>query len=86
MAITRTYTENSAPELVSTPRSRLGGPRNPRPAAAREDWFERFTPSVTFGSHMPLDTDMHWDWRNPLNLIPALILLLIVIALVAAIV
>jgi hypothetical protein len=32
---------------------------------------------------MPLDTDAHWDWRNPLNVIPAMILLLIVIALVA---
>ena len=35
---------------------------------------------------MPLDTAMHWEWRNPLNIIPAVILLLIVIALVAAIV
>jgi hypothetical protein len=48
--------------------------------------FERFTTGAIFGSHMPLDTDLHWDWRNPLNVIPVMILLLIVIALVAAIV
>jgi hypothetical protein len=35
---------------------------------------------------MPLDTDMHWDWRNPLNLLPAAIMLLVLFALVAAIV
>lgn len=23
-------------------------------------------------SHMPIDTDIHWDWRNPLNIIPAI--------------
>jgi len=38
------------------------------------------------GPHMPLDTEAHWDWRNPLNIIPAVILLLIVLALIAAIV
>jgi len=48
--------------------------------------MERFATGAIFGSHMPLDTDAHWDWRNPLNAIPALILLLIVIALVAAII
>jgi hypothetical protein len=31
------------------------------------------------GSHMPLDTGMHWDWANPLNILPALVLLVIVI-------
>jgi hypothetical protein len=35
------------------------------------------------GSHMPIDTKPHWDWRNPLNIIPAAILLLLVIALAA---
>jgi hypothetical protein len=38
------------------------------------------------GSHMPLDTDMHWDWRNPLNIIPALILLNMIVALIALLV
>jgi hypothetical protein len=39
-----------------------------------------------FGSHMPLDTAIHWDWRNPLNIIPALVLLISGITLVALLV
>jgi hypothetical protein len=34
---------------------------------------------------MPLDTGIHWEWRNPLNILPALILFLLVVALVAMI-
>ena len=86
MTLTRTYSDNSTPELAGNPRARLGGPRLPQPGAAREDLVERFVNGAIFGSHMPLDTEAHWDWRNPLNAIPAMILLLIVIALVAAIV
>jgi len=37
-------------------------------------------------SHMPLDTAIHWDWRNPLNIILALLLSTIVITLVALVV
>ena len=86
MAISRPYTDTTARERTGGPRLRPGGPRPSRSAAARDEWFERFTAGPGRGSHMPLDTDAHWDWRNPLNVIPALILLLIVIALVAAIV
>lgn len=35
------------------------------------------------GSHMPLDLGIHWDWRNPLNLIPASVLLGLIVAVVA---
>jgi hypothetical protein len=38
------------------------------------------------GSHMPIDTDIHWTWRNPLNIIPAFVLVCIVIAVVGTIV
>lgn len=31
------------------------------------------------GSHMPLDTESHWSWRNPANLIPLAVLLLILL-------
>jgi hypothetical protein len=86
MTLTRTYSDNSTHELAGTPRARLGGPRPPHTTTVREDLIERFTTVGIFGSHMPLDIDSHWDWRNPLNIIPALILLLFVIALVAAIV
>ena len=37
-------------------------------------------------THMPLDLDIHWQWSNPLNIIPALTLLLVIIAAVALIV
>jgi hypothetical protein len=35
---------------------------------------------------MPLDTEMHWEWSNPLNIIPFAILLLLLTAVVAAII
>jgi hypothetical protein len=86
MTLTRAYSDNTTHELAGNPRARLGGPRLPQPTAGRENLVERFTTGAIFGSHMPLDTDAHWDWRNPLNVIPAMILLLIVIALVAVLV
>jgi hypothetical protein len=32
---------------------------------------------------MALDIDVHWHWNNPLNVLPATILLLLVCALLA---
>ena len=86
MTLTRTYSDNATHDLADNPRARLGGPRLPHTPAAHEDLVERFATGAIFGSHMPLDTEAHWSWRNPLNSIPAMILLLIVIALVAALV
>jgi len=86
MTLTRTYGDNSTHELAAHPLAQLGGPRPPHSTAAREDLVERFSSGAIFGSHMPLDIEAHWNWRNPLNIIPATILLLIVIALVAALV
>jgi hypothetical protein len=34
------------------------------------------------GSHMPIDTEIHWSWSNPLNVLPAALLLIILIGLV----
>ena len=85
MTLTRTYSDHSTHELADRPRVRTGGPRLPL-SAGHDDLVERFTKGAIFGSHMPLDSEAHWDWRNPLNIIPAMLLLLIVIALVAAIV
>ncbi|HEU5098902.1 MAG TPA: hypothetical protein VFU22_07785 [Roseiflexaceae bacterium] len=85
MAITRTYSD-SASSLAGEARVRLGGPRSGGTSTAREERIERFMNTSLFGSHMPLDTDAHWDWRNPLNIIPAAILLVSLIALVATIV
>ena len=86
MTLTRTYSDHSTHEMGDSLRVRTGGPRLPHSAGAHDDLVERFTSGAIFGSHMPLDIDAHWDWRNPLNIIPAMLLLLIVIALVAAIV
>lgn len=36
-----------------------------------------------YGSHMPLDTRSHWTWSNPLNLIPATLMIGLAVALVA---
>jgi hypothetical protein len=85
MSLARTYGDNAARELAGNPRARLGGPRLPSPISVSEDVIGRLTSAATFGSHMPLDIDAHWEWRNPLNIIPAIVLLLIVIAMVAAI-
>jgi len=86
MALTRTYNDNSTHKLANNPRARSGGPRLPHTTSAGEELSERFATGAIFGSHMPLDTETHWNWRNPLNVIPALVLLMIVIALVAALV
>ena len=32
------------------------------------------------GSHQPLDTETHWAWRNPLNVIPLVPVLGIILA------
>lgn len=59
---------------------RTGGGRVPE----RPSRFERrepFRPQNNPGSHMPLDTEAHWSWRNPLNIIPAALLLVTIMAL-----
>jgi hypothetical protein len=38
------------------------------------------------GSHAPLDIHPHWDWRNPLNIIPAAVLGTFVLGVVAMLV
>ena len=40
----------------------------------------------TRGSHMPLDTELHWSWRNPLNILVIILLLFLLTALIGAIV
>lgn len=37
------------------------------------------------GSHMPIDTDTHWTLRNPINILPALILVLVLLAVLGMI-
>jgi hypothetical protein len=40
---------------------------------------ELFNVDAGIGSHMPLDTDSHWRWNDPVNLFPGLVLLLILL-------
>ncbi len=35
------------------------------------------------GSRNPIDAEGHWDWRNPLNVLPFGILLIVLAALVS---
>ena len=62
-------------------RTLLGGPREPRATITR---YEKADHPVLggHGSHMPLDTDIHWDWRNPLNILPASLLLVTLVGLI----
>jgi hypothetical protein len=68
-------------------RERTGGPGRPRkPSAPSRDFYDRYVSTSPSGSHMPLDIDMHWDWSNPLNIIPAFLVLLFLITAVGLIV
>ena len=72
----------SACRVTTRRRDRHG--RAPRPATTRtrrsqECWYA----GPPFGSNMALDIDVHWHWNNPLNVLPATILLLLVCALLA---
>jgi hypothetical protein len=48
-------------------------------------FYGRFASNVFSGPHMQLDLDIHWQWSNPLNIVPALALLLVIIAAVGLI-
>lgn len=65
-------------------RTRRGRPPRGRPPAIRAtEQQEAWLGGQGYGSHMPLDIDIHWHWSNPLNLLPASFALLIAIALIA---
>jgi hypothetical protein len=81
----RTYAESSSHTRIAEPRSRFGGSGRGLPTAARYERDEYYGTTDHNGSHMPLDTTAHWDWYNPLNILPGLILLMLVVALVAMI-
>lgn len=61
-------------------RTRTGGPHSSRPTRFERD--ENIRTTVILGTHMPLDTEPHWTWRNPLNLIPALMVVLLLIGVI----
>ena len=64
-----------------------GGPRRRRPreqVVRREHdaWYPWYR-NEQYGSHMPLDVDIHWQWHNPLNLLPLAVVLLLLLAVLA---
>jgi hypothetical protein len=79
--ITQAYPKDSSSKTGITLRERTGGQRGDQPETSHE-LIEFFIMNTPFGSHMPLDTQLHWDWRNPLNIIPAFMLLLLVLTIV----
>ena len=79
---TRTYAEASSDARTAEPRARFGGSRR-GPTTTTYEREEYYGTTDHNGSHMPLDTTAHWDWYNPLNILPGLILLMLVVALVA---
>ena len=83
--ITHAYPKDSSSKAGLAQRERTGGPRGDQPETLNE-LVEFFMMNTPFGSHMPLDTQLHWDWRNPLNIIPAFMLLLFVLTIVGLLV
>lgn len=55
-------------------------------ATSRYEHPSRYENRMGDGSAMPLDTEIHWTWDNPLNIIPALIVLFLLLALIAILV
>lgn len=81
-----TITHTKPAELRLAPRERTGGSRGegqPDLLAERGEHANLRTP---FGSHMPLDATIHWNWRNPLNIVPAFMILLFVLSIVGLLV
>jgi len=79
-SLSRTYIDNKATAIQL--RTRWGGPRRQRPTMTRHEQYQPYLIDTPYGSHMPLDTSVHWDWRNPLNIFPALLLFVALLALV----
>jgi hypothetical protein len=69
-------TRSSSAERVHSSTAITGGNEPKQP-------YQHFGSDKIAMPHMPLDTEIHWEWRNPLNLIPAVLLGIIVLDLVA---
>ncbi len=53
---------------------------NSQQPGQRSSFFaELFNTTSSVGSHMPLDTESHWRWNDPVNLLPGLVLLLLLL-------
>jgi hypothetical protein len=82
-SLSRTYTDSSKDLKLAAARTRYGRLRRQPPSRTTYERNERYGSTERLGSHMPLDTGFHWEWRNPINILPALLLLMLTVALVA---
>ena len=83
-SVMQTYTDTHTDNRSATAHARTGGPRHYFRSTNTLEHNERSS-SERSGSHMPIDTGIHWEWRNPLNVLPALILVFFAIAVIAMI-
>lgn len=71
-------------------RLRRGGPGKRMPTPNRDDRTQLYRTGDNImnmhSSHMPLDTMLHWQWNNPLNIIPLSIALSMLLAVIGMIV
>jgi hypothetical protein len=79
MALNTTSRRLLTPQLLH---EQTGDPRRP----TRFERRENVRSARIVGSHMPIDTGIHWQLRNPLNLLPAVLLLLLAYALIGTLV
>ena len=78
---TGTYGKTHADALNTGFSARFGGHLGrPNSTLTTQDVY-----TMGGGSHMPLDTGIHWDWANPLNILPAIVLLVTLIAVIGLI-
>jgi hypothetical protein len=77
-SLSHTYSDIHTDNLLDDIRERFGGSRGRPAASERNELYGK----GSRGSHMPLDTSIHWTWSNPLNILPALVLFVTLIAIV----
>ena len=86
-ARTDVFSGGSETILRNQVRARRGRPGRPIPPLGRNVQNRHQgignRPLTVRGSHMPIDTGLSWRWNNPLNVIPLLIVVSVVLALVA---
>lgn len=80
--IGRAYQATIAPketQAMNTGLTRTGG----TPSSRASDRFSILSKDPYLTPRMPLDTAIHWTWRNPLNIIPAALIGATIIDIIA---
>jgi hypothetical protein len=84
-SLARRYTHPSEASRIARPHVRYGEPYRPLMTPTRYERTIHSKAGDLHGSHMPLDTDIHWNWRNPLNIILVLMVVLLMIAVIGTV-